>query len=272
MFHNGEISDKMDTNNEDNASKGMFIMSQNIFDNKTFFNAYMKLRGEKNYNDLLEQPAINKLLPEIKNKAILDIGCGYGQKSFSFALSGARRVLAIDLSKKMLAAANDSFAHPVIEYKRMDMANLDQLDESFDLIYSSLAFHYVEDFTKLIQTIYKLLNANGQLLFSQEHPISTARNNSKTNFIKDKEGNYQAYTLTNYMASGKREGFWFVDGVIHYHRPISELLTTLITTGFIIEAIVEPTPEDWALHVRGDLHKEFVKPSFLIIKAKKPIL
>lgn len=36
----------------------------------------MKLRNEKSYNDLLEQPAINKLLPDVKGKTILDIECG----------------------------------------------------------------------------------------------------------------------------------------------------------------------------------------------------
>ncbi|WP_207649071.1 hypothetical protein [Lacrimispora sphenoides] len=51
-------------------------MSQNIYDNELFFKEYMKLRGEKSYNDLLEQPAMNKLLPDIKGKTILDIGCG----------------------------------------------------------------------------------------------------------------------------------------------------------------------------------------------------
>jgi hypothetical protein len=33
-------------------------MSQNIYDNEVFFKEYMKLRGEKSYNDLLEQPEL----------------------------------------------------------------------------------------------------------------------------------------------------------------------------------------------------------------------
>ena len=56
-------------------------MSQNIYDNEIFFTEYMKLRNEKSNNDLLEQPAINKLLPDVNGKTILDIGCGYGHNS-----------------------------------------------------------------------------------------------------------------------------------------------------------------------------------------------
>ena len=54
-------------------------MTQNIFDNDTFFKEYMDLRfHKKNLNDLIEQPQMKRLLPEIKNKTILDIGCGWG--------------------------------------------------------------------------------------------------------------------------------------------------------------------------------------------------
>ena len=51
---------------------------------------------------------------------------------------------------------------------------LERIDERFDFVYSSLAFHYVENFNKLIRDIYNLLNRGGELQFSQEHPIVTA--------------------------------------------------------------------------------------------------
>lgn len=44
-------------------------MTQNIFDNDTFFKEYMDLRfHKKNLNDLIEQPQMKRLLPEIKIK------------------------------------------------------------------------------------------------------------------------------------------------------------------------------------------------------------
>ena len=50
--------------------------NQNIFDNKIFFDSYMNLRDGANFNDLLEQPAMRALLPDISGMDILDIGCG----------------------------------------------------------------------------------------------------------------------------------------------------------------------------------------------------
>lgn len=242
-------------------------MSQNIFDNDIFFSEYMKLRGQKNYNDLLEQPAMAQLLPDVRGKRILDIGCGYGQCSLRFAQGGAEKVVAIDLSEKMLALAKKDYHHPRITYLRMDMADISQLSQSFDLIYSSLAFHYAADFQKLIGDVYHLLESGGQLLYSQEHPIVTASTDG--HFNKDSKGNYISYTFTDYGKSGQRSGPWFVDDVINYHRPMGEIVSTLAHTGFCIEDLVEPLPQQWALKEMPDLAKEFIKPAFLIIKAKK---
>lgn len=48
--------------------------NQNIYDNEEFFNGYRALRNnEVNYNDLLEQPAMAKLLPELTEKTVLDL-------------------------------------------------------------------------------------------------------------------------------------------------------------------------------------------------------
>ena len=47
-------------------------MTRNIFDDSVFFNGYMELRRSGvNYNELLEQPAMRAMLPELHGKAVL---------------------------------------------------------------------------------------------------------------------------------------------------------------------------------------------------------
>ena len=82
---------------------------------------------------------MQKLMPDSKGKAILDIGCGYGHNCLHFAENGAAHVTGIDISEKMLKEARRNYAHPVITYMRMDMAELGTLNNSYDLVYSSLA-------------------------------------------------------------------------------------------------------------------------------------
>ena len=59
--------------------------SQNIYANDAFFEGYKALRdGDCNFNDLLEQPAMADLLPDLEGKAVLDLGCGYGHNCIGF--------------------------------------------------------------------------------------------------------------------------------------------------------------------------------------------
>ncbi|MBR5866445.1 MAG: methyltransferase domain-containing protein, partial [Spirochaetaceae bacterium] len=84
-------------------------MKQNIYDNKNFSEEYDKMRKEKkgyNANDLIEIPNFRSMIPNVKNKKILDLGCGYGETDKYLKELGATYVLGIDLSKHMIDIAN----------------------------------------------------------------------------------------------------------------------------------------------------------------------
>ena len=151
----------------------------------------------------------------------------------------------------------------------MSMTDIEKLGEKYDLIYSSLAFHYVEDFDSFAKSMYNCLTDGGQLLFSQEHPIITATVDGKGHFNKDKNGNRISYTFSDYHRTGKRVTTWYVDGVVKYHRTFSDIINALANAGFVIEQVVEPLPEQWAIEKLPTMAKEYIKPNFLIIKARK---
>ena len=246
------------------------MSKQNIFDNDIFFEGYKTLRaGETNYNDLLEQPAMAKMLPDLTEKTVLDLGCGYGHNCIDFVRRGANRVVGIDISEKMLEVAKRESAHEKIEYINMSMTDISKLGKKFDFIYSSLAFHYVEDFDTFAKDMYSILNAGGQLLFSQEHPIITATLDGAGHFNKNENGEKVSYTFSNYNQPGKRKVHWYVDGVIKYHRTFSNVINSLAKAGFIIGEVCEPVPEDWAVEKLPTIVKEYIKPNFLIVKANK---
>ena len=151
-------------------------MKQNIYDNKNFFDQYEELRnGEKgkNANDLIEIPNFRKLVPNVMNKSILDLGCGYGENDRFSKEKGAKYVLGTDISEKMIEKANKVNKIDGIEYKVIAMEDISSIDKKFDIIISSLAFHYIGEFDKLINDCFNLLNNNGYLVFSQEHPFTT---------------------------------------------------------------------------------------------------
>lgn len=241
-----------------------------LYDDPIFFEEYRKLRErDENYNNLLEQPAMRALLPPVEGKTVLDLGCGFGLSCADFARRGAKRVLGVDVSRRMLEYAQREHAVEGVEYRKLDLCELERLKGRFDLVYSSLAFHYVEDFSKLIGEIVRLLKRGGILLFSQEHPVTTATKGYALGWNRDPDGRPVSYTFSDYHFPGRRESFWFVDGVVTYHRTTAQIVNTLAEKGFCIEAMDEAKPSESAIRRWSYLEKELLKPNFLLIRARK---
>ena len=56
----------------------------------------------------------------------------------------------------------------------MSMNDIDKIDQKFDLVVSSLAIHYIEDYDTLCKKVYNLLNDGGEFIFSHGHPMDSA--------------------------------------------------------------------------------------------------
>ncbi|QTL97536.1 methyltransferase domain-containing protein [Iocasia frigidifontis] len=241
---------------------------QNIYDNNKFYNSYLKLReNNAGLNEVLEIPAFRSLLPDLDNKTILDLGCGYGENCKWYINKGAKKVIGIDISKNMIEKAKKEYSDDKIEYKNVPMEELDFSKNIFDIVLSSLSFHYVKDFNSLIEKINKMLKPNGSLVFSQEHPIATAKKKKNGWFINN-QGEKSHWIMDNYHYEGKREQEWFIDGVIKYHRTIATILNTLIKHGFNILKVLEPIALETAEKNNAQLKEERRRPPFIIIKVK----
>ena len=247
-------------------------MKQNIYDNKNFANEYDKLRKEKkgyNANDLIEIPNFRSLLPDVKNKTILDLGCGYGETDKYLKEQGASFVLGIDISKHMIEIANKENKLDGIEYKVMPMEDISNIDKKFDIVISSLAFHYIKDYNKLIKDIYNLLNDNGVLIFSQEHPLATAPIIPKEQEKRIDINNKRYFLLSDYNRNGIRYILWNNENVEKYHRNFSEIINTLTDNNFKIHKILEPTPTEEIINKVPKYIYQYDRPYFIFIKASK---
>lgn len=249
-------------------------MKQNIYDNEVFFEGYNTMRNTKkgtSANDLIEIPTIRSMLPDLKDKKILELGCGFGENCSYFVQNGANHVIGIDISNNMLNLAKESIQDEKVEFKNLAMEDISKLKEKFDLVVSSLAIHYVENFEKLLSDVYSLLNSGGYFIFSQEHPIETGtilndKCNGKDNIdLGDK--NY--YLVSDYNVNGKRVVDWNSCGVVKYHRNFSYIINSIIKSGFIIEKILEPIPDDELLQVKPKYKNQFDRPYFLFVKLSK---
>lgn len=248
-------------------------MKQNIYDNKEFSEQYDNLRKQKkgtNANDLIEIPNFRNLMPEVNNKSILDLGCGYGENDKYYKQCGASYVLGIDISEHMIEQANKNNKIEGIDYKVMAMEDISKINKKFDIIMSTLAFHYIKDFDKLIKDISFLLNDGGYLVFSQEHPFTTCvvytENVKKGHTVID---NKYFGLFSDYNRCGKRSKEWFGNEVIKYHRNFEEIINTLIDNGLVVDKILEPKPSEEAIQKNPKYVNQWDRPFFLFVRAKK---
>ena len=69
---------------------------QNIYDDEVFFSGYKKIRDNQvNANNLFEIPALFSMMPELKGKRVLDLGCGFGEHCKKIVDYGAEKSLGL---------------------------------------------------------------------------------------------------------------------------------------------------------------------------------
>jgi ubiquinone/menaquinone biosynthesis C-methylase UbiE len=101
---------------------------------------YHKTRAKKSfYNEMTEMPAMMKMLGNVKNKKILDWGCGSGIYIKKLKSKGVS-IKGFDISPEMVEIAKRN--NPNIDIRIGSGINI-PFNEKFDIILASLSLHYV---------------------------------------------------------------------------------------------------------------------------------
>ena len=180
------------------------------------------------YNELLEMPATLKLLGNVKNKKILDFGCGSGILSKLLTKKGAK-IKGFDISKEMLDIAKKE--NPKLDLKLGSGYNI-PFKEKFDIVVASLVVHYLKDWNKMFKEVSKVLKKGGYFIFSTGNPVAEAKK-------KIKIGNKQISVLDNYFKEGKIYGPWKDNKgksikMFSYHQTYETIIKTIIKNNFEI--------------------------------------
>jgi len=161
----------------------------------------------------------------------------------------------------MLRIARLENSAPNVEFLNIPIEDIACLDEKYDLIVSSLALHYVQDFASVCKNVRNLLNEKGIFVFSQENPLNTCFTKGDR-WTCDGQGKKIYANISNYSVDGKRCSKWFVDEVIKYHRTFSSIVNTLVGSGFIIQKVLEPYPSEEIIKKYPDYEDNLHKPDF----------
>lgn len=238
----------------------------NVYDKKEFFLKYKEMaRSKYGLSGAGEWHQFKDFLNDLKDKSVLDLGCGFGWHSKYASDEGAKSVLGIDSSVNMLEVAKDINSASNIEYLNMGIEEINFTNE-FDLVLSSLALHYIENYEGVVRRVYKSLKEDGEFIINVEHPVFTAEGSQ--DWFYDEDGNIKHFPVDNYYSEGIRQANFLNEEVTKYHRTLTTYINTLIRHGFTILSVVEAMPDPKMIK-EFNMENELRRPMMLLIKAKK---
>lgn len=112
--------------------------------------------------------AIRKVVPLSKQMSALEYGCGTGLLSFALQSDLGDITLAdtsqgmLDVLKEKITAANVTNMHPL----RLDLSKDSLSDRRYDLTYSLMVLHHIQDVNGVIAKFCDVLKPNGYLLIA----------------------------------------------------------------------------------------------------------
>lgn len=108
---------------------------------------------------------IKSFLHDEKYSSAMEFGAGTGLISFNM-LDIFEKIVLVDVSEAMLAVADEKIKlNNISSVKTMNIdLSTNSIEEKFDVIYTSLAMHHVEDYKCMIKVLKDHLKAGGMFI------------------------------------------------------------------------------------------------------------
>jgi SAM-dependent methyltransferase len=210
-----------------------------------------QIGGGNDFQDLLIEPATERLLAIAPGDVVLDIACGAGRFARRIATRGAR-VVAFDHSTEFVARARERTPADIkVEYRVVDASSIEGLlalgSSAFDKAVCTMALMDMPSVTPLFSVLPRLLRPGGCFVFSVTHPCF--HGNGAQRFAEAHEESHGRQVMqtgvkvSSYLSPrayksegivGQPEPHWV------FHRPLSVLLEEGFAAGFVVDGFEEP--------------------------------
>lgn len=172
--------------------------------------AYSDGREKYNETDAALFAELDKI--GVKEKTVIDLGCGDGRHAEEISRQGAANVLGIDVNEKMIENAKlkskDGLGFAVANGQEIPVA-----DDSADIVFSNFVLHYFKDSKKVFGEIARVLKNNG-------HFVGTF------NITDVKKGHERLINQEMPIRLGQRDSSIVVENLIKSRADIEEAIRT----------------------------------------------
>lgn len=171
-------------------------------------------------------PILKTLLPETMGTA-MDLGCGEGH---GMRIVGGG-VFGCDLSRDLLVMADAGGL--VVQTRLPELGWL--TPNSLDTAYSVYLLDLIENHARFFEEVARVVRSSGTLVVVINHPVFTAPDSAP---LVDPDGEVLWRWGTYFEAGSSREPAG-EGSVEFFHRPMSELLTSAASHGWVLDRMIE---------------------------------
>ena len=179
--------------------------------------------------------ALRVLGDSVAGKDVLEICCGGGQCSVYLAEQGARTV-GVDISSKQLEHGRQLAARHRVDVRFVE-ANAEDLsvfpEASFDIVFSSFAFGFVEDIGRTFREAFRILRPGGLFAFSWSSPIFVCAELGGDGVLRMSRSYFDRSPIVFDEKEGRE---------VDFHRTYGDWLRHLVDAGFVVTDLWEPEP------------------------------
>lgn len=169
---------------------------------------------------------------DIKNKNVLDAGCGNGEHTHILSQRGGH-VVGCDGSVEMLKLAK--FKYQSYRFDHVNLLNrIPYQNNEFDIVLCNLVLMDIDPVDNAISEFYRILKNDGTFFFSIVHPAFY-----QAVWERNEEGVALSKKVSGYITpKAVQQTFW--GNTMHYHRPISYYFNKISDAGFSLKNMFEP--------------------------------
>jgi ubiquinone/menaquinone biosynthesis C-methylase UbiE len=135
--------------------------------------SWWETKGHPRY---AEQERLTRTLISVENKRVLDVATGRGRFAIGYAQAGARDVLAVDISRGMLAVSRENAQRAGvdhgIQFIQGDVETMTLGSDSFDVVNCMEVYVHFPNPTLVTRRLYEALRPGGRLVANIDLPIT----------------------------------------------------------------------------------------------------
>jgi SAM-dependent methyltransferase len=197
-----------------------------------------------------------KLLGHLEGARVLDLGCGGGVASITFAKQGAK-VIAVDESPDQIDAARDAADRSAVHVE-LHQAPLAELAfvraDTIDVAYSAYGLAGVDDLDRVFRQVHRVLRPDRPFVFSLPHPAFA---------VVDASAGEPLMVRRSYWDPAPVPWSTDPEGTPDRVRTIGALFTSLGRANFRVDHVLEPEPTSPSIAAMRWL------PPTLVLRARK---